>query len=55
VETVPGTEPPATPAPKPVIVANETGTTIPPDVLDPRAPLPSVPLDRLVQACGVTP
>ena len=51
----PGTEPPTTPPPRPVLTADETGTTIPPDVLDPRAPLPSVPLDRVVQACGVTP
>jgi penicillin-binding protein 1A len=55
VETVPGTEPPPRPPPRPVLTADETGTTIPPDVLDPRAPLPSVPLDRVVQACGVTP
>ena len=47
--------PPTTPPPRPVLTADETGTTIPPDVLDPRAPLPSVPLDRVVQACGVTP
>jgi penicillin-binding protein 1A len=55
VETVPGTEPPTPPPPRPVLTADETGTTIPPDVLDPRAPLPSVPLDRFVQACGVRP
>ena len=51
-ETAP---PPTTPPPRPVLTADQTGTTIPPDVLDPHAPLPSVPLDRVVQACGVTP
>jgi membrane peptidoglycan carboxypeptidase len=55
VETVPVTEPPTTPPPKPVLTPEQAGTTIPPDVLDPRAPLPSVPLDRVVQGCGVTP
>jgi hypothetical protein len=54
-ETTPETEPPTTPPPRPVLTADLSGTTIPPDVLDPRAPLPSVPLDRVVQTCGVTP
>ena len=52
--TTPETAPPA-PPPRPVLSAEDTGTTIPPDVLDPRAPLPSVPLDRVVRGCGVTP
>jgi membrane peptidoglycan carboxypeptidase len=52
--TTPETAPAATPS-RPVLTADETGTTIPPDVLDPRAPLPSVPLDRVVQGCRVTP
>jgi penicillin-binding protein 1A len=49
------TAPPTTPPPRPVLTADDTGTTIPPGELDPRAPMPSVPLDRVVQACRVTP
>jgi penicillin-binding protein 1A len=47
----PETAPPQTPPPRPILSSSETGTTIPPDVLDPRAPLPSVPLDRVVRSC----
>ena len=40
-------EPPATTLPpRPVLSLDQTGTTIAPDVLDPHAPLPSVPLER---------
>lgn len=37
--------------PVPIFAPVESGTTIPPDVLDPNAPLPSVPLDRVVRPC----
>jgi hypothetical protein len=29
----------------------EGGTTVPPDLLDPRAPIPSTPLSSAVAAC----
>ena len=66
----PATAPPATPPPStvpptttttttlpPVPVFGEvtTGTTIAPDVLDPDAPLPLVPLDQIVAPCGTRP
>ncbi|MEQ8438875.1 MAG: transglycosylase domain-containing protein [Ilumatobacter fluminis] len=41
--------------PRPIYGQVESGTTIPPDVLDPNAPLPSVPLDRVVSPCNVGP
>ena len=60
----PATPPPTEPAettttttlpPRPIYGQVESGTTIPPDVLDPNAPLPSVPLDRVVSPCGAGP
>jgi membrane peptidoglycan carboxypeptidase len=52
--TVPDTTPTTTTTtlpPVPILGAVESGTTIPPDVLDPTAPLPSVPLSQLVGLC----
>ncbi len=52
--TVPDTTPTTTTTtlpPVPILGPMESGTTIPPDVLDPTAPLPSVPLDQLVGPC----
>ena len=43
-ETVPVTEPP----PKPVLKAIPSDTTIPPDVLDPLAPIPTIPITGTV-------
>ena len=37
--------------PRPIYARVDSGTTIPPNVLDPTAPIPSVPLDRLVRPC----
>lgn len=37
--------------PVPIYAPVESGTTIPPDVLDPNAPLPSVPLEQVVRPC----
>lgn len=48
--TVPA-EPVETAPPKPIYAPVESGTTIAPNVLDPNAPLPSVPRDRLVRPC----
>ncbi len=46
-------EPPATTLPpRPILSPSETGTTIAPDVLDPLAPLPSVPLNAVVRGCA---
>jgi hypothetical protein len=47
------TPPPAPPATVqvPVYSRVESGTTIPPNVLDPRAPLNTVPLDYRIAAC----
>ena len=45
---------PGTPITAPVVtrrVAVDGGTTVPPDVLDPRAPIPSTPLSNAVGAC----
>jgi penicillin-binding protein 1A len=42
-------------APVPVFGEVTTGTTIPPDVLDPNAPLPLVSLDKIVVPCGSRP
>jgi penicillin-binding protein 1A len=65
-ETTPPTSPATTPTatsvppettttttvpPVPIFEAVDTGTTIPPDVVDPKAPLPSVPTNLLVQPC----
>jgi membrane peptidoglycan carboxypeptidase len=51
VETTPeGEEVPVTTLP-PVVVTLDGGTTIPPDVLDPRVPLPSVAIELLVFDC----
>jgi membrane peptidoglycan carboxypeptidase len=53
----PTTAPPApdstttTAPPVPIYAPVPSGTTIPPTVLDPNAPLPSVPLDRVVRPC----
>ncbi len=55
----PPTEPPSAPddvttttaPPRPIYAPAPSGTTIPPNVLDPNAPLPSVPRDRLVRPC----
>ena len=58
----PTTQPPATTAaprpapvqtspPRPIYAPVETGTTIAPDVLDPNAPLPSLPLQDNVRPC----
>ncbi|MCB0967316.1 MAG: transglycosylase domain-containing protein [Ilumatobacter sp.] len=56
-EPTPSTEPTTTTTlpPRPIYGQVESGTTIPPDVLDPNAPLPSVPLDRVVSPCGSPP
>lgn len=50
-ETAPETTPTTTLPPRPIFGQVESGTTIPPDVLDPNAPLPSAPAEQLVQAC----
>lgn len=56
----PGTDPPestvettttTTQPPTPIFGQVDSGTTIPPDVLDPNAPLPSAPAEQLVQPC----
>ena len=44
-------EPPTTSEPVPILEPVTTATTIPPDVLDPYAGLPSVPLDAYVGPC----
>ncbi len=46
------TAPSTTVALVPILGLVEGGTTIPPDVLDPRAPLPSVPILEAVYPCG---
>jgi penicillin-binding protein 1A len=43
--------PPPTLPPQPVYSRVDSGTTIPPNVLDPRAPINTVPLDYRVAAC----
>lgn len=50
-ETAPETVPTTTLPPRPIFGQVESGTTIPPDVLDPNAPLPSAPAEQLVQPC----
>ena len=51
----PGSTVPAAPAPPtvqvPIYSRVESGTTIPPNVLDPRAPINTVPLDYRIAAC----
>ena len=42
------TVPPEEPAPKPVLKAIPSDTTIPPDVLDPTAPIPTIPISGTV-------
>ncbi len=50
--TLPGTpEPPTTTEPKAVVVQIPSGTLVPDDVLDPRAPMPSVDLKTYVYPC----
>jgi membrane peptidoglycan carboxypeptidase len=48
------TTPPAT-LPPAVLKQIPSGTTIPPDVLDPRAPVPSVALSTIVYTCSAPP
>ncbi|MEO7370644.1 MAG: penicillin-binding transpeptidase domain-containing protein, partial [Ilumatobacteraceae bacterium] len=43
-ESPDGSAPPPTAAPRPVLKAIPSDTTIPPDVLDPKAPFPSIPI-----------
>ncbi len=51
-----GTAPPVTAAPRPVLKAIPSDTTIPPDVLDPKAPFPTVPISgTIVYACDKPP
>ena len=45
------TTPTTTQPPRPIFGEVDGGTTIPPDVLDPNAPLPSAPADQLVRPC----
>ncbi|MEO5724242.1 MAG: penicillin-binding transpeptidase domain-containing protein, partial [Ilumatobacteraceae bacterium] len=52
--TVPLVTTPPTPPP-PVYRNLPSGTTIPPDVLDPNAPVPTVPLSVIVYTCGKSP
>ena len=47
----PETTTPTTLPPRPIYAPVESGTTIPADVLDPNAPLPSVPLEQVVRPC----
>jgi membrane peptidoglycan carboxypeptidase len=49
--TIPGDPTATTVAPRPVYTAIDSGTTIPPDVLDPLAPLPSAPRSVYVAPC----
>ncbi|MEO5900844.1 MAG: transglycosylase domain-containing protein [Ilumatobacteraceae bacterium] len=64
--TTPNAAPPAAPPdesttttpatlPPPVYRKLPSGTTIPPDVLDPRAPVPTAPLGVSVYTCGAAP
>ena len=46
------TAPTTTLPPRPIFGEVDGGTTIPPDVLDPNAPLPSAPADQLVRPCS---
>lgn len=48
-DTVPGeTTPPVTSAPRSVVELLRNGTTVPEDVLDPRAPVPSVDAEKVI-------
>ena len=49
--TIPADPTATTAPPQPVYTAIDSGTTIPPDVLDPRAPLPSAPRSVYVAPC----
>ena len=54
--TLPGdTTPPVTTAPVAVLQAVDPGTTVPLNVLDPRAPMPSVDLKTFVYPCAQVP
>jgi penicillin-binding protein 1A len=50
--TVPVTSPDIVIPPEPIYETVQGGTTIPPNVLDPHAPLPSIPLDNSVYPCS---
>ena len=51
-----GSTPPPTAAPRPVLKAIPSDTTIPPDVLDPKAPFPTVPIaGTIVYPCDKPP
>lgn len=50
-ETTPDTTPTTTVPPRPIFGQVDSGTTIPPDVVDPNAPLPSAPANQLVRPC----
>ncbi len=51
-----GSTPPTTAAPKPVLKVIPSDTTIPPDVVDPKAPFPTVPISgTIVYACDKPP
>lgn len=51
-----GSSPPVTAAPPPVLKVIPSGTTIAPDVLDPKAPFPTVPVTgTLVYLCAKPP
>ena len=53
-ETTPATTPETTSTtapPRPIFGEVDSGTTIPPDVLDPDAPMPSAPTNQRVQTC----
>ena len=51
-----GTAPSPTAAPKPVLKAIPSDTTIPPDVLDPKAPFPTVPITgTIIYQCAKPP
>lgn len=49
--TAPTTAPTTTIAPPPQLSLLPSGTTIPPEITDPRAPLPSVPVGTLTGSC----
>jgi penicillin-binding protein 1A len=51
-----GSAPPVTEAPKPVLKVIPSETTVPPDVLDPKAPIPTIPIaGTIVYACDKPP
>jgi penicillin-binding protein 1A len=51
-----GSAPPPTEAPQPVLRAIPSDTTIPPSVLDPKAPIPTIPIkDTIVYPCDRPP